>query len=113
LAALPQAGSPAQQVPAAGAPAVVDRLAAEPVAAADPAAAADRAAAGTGVGTVVETAVETVVETVGGTAVGTVGGTAAARVINVGFSGEHDFAAQDGILTRPFARLLSSSDVAS
>jgi hypothetical protein len=83
----------------------VDRLAAEPVAAADPAAAADRAAAGTGV--------ETAVETVGGTAVGTVGGTAAAGVINVGFSGEHDFAAQDGILTRPFARLLSSSDVAS
>jgi len=45
--------------------------------------------------------------------VGTVGGTAAAGVINVGFSGEHDFAAQDGILTRSFARLLSSSDVAS
>jgi hypothetical protein len=64
-----------------------------------------RAAAGTGV--------ETAVETVGGMAVGTVGGTAAAGVINVGFSGEHDFAAQDGILTRPFARLLSSSDVAS
>jgi hypothetical protein len=39
-----------------------------------------------------------------GTAVGTVGGTAAAGVINVGFCGEHDFAAQDGILTRPFAR---------
>jgi hypothetical protein len=109
LAALPQAGSPAQQVPAAGAPAVVDRLAAEPVAAADPAAAADRAAAGTGV----ETAVETVGGTAVGTAVGTVGGTAAAAVIKVGFSGEHDFAAQDGILTRPFARLLSSSDVAS
>jgi hypothetical protein len=87
----------------------VDRLAAEPVAAADPAAAADRAAAGTGV----ETAVETVGGTAVGTAVGTVGGTAAAAVINVGFSGEHDFAAQDGILTRPFARLLSSSDVAS
>jgi hypothetical protein len=45
-------------------------------------------------------------------AVGTVGGTAAG-VINVAFSGEHDFAAQGGILTRPFARLLSSSDVAS
>jgi hypothetical protein len=63
--------------------------------------------------TAVAMAVETAAATAGGTAGGTGGGTAAAGVINVGFSGEHDFAAQDGILTRPFARLLSSSDVAS
>jgi hypothetical protein len=63
--------------------------------------------------TAAETAVAMAVETAAATAGGTVGGTAAAGVINVGFSGEHDFAAQDGILTRPFARLLSSSDVAS